>query len=59
VRGMEKDAAVFLPPQLVARVDAVANAETRSRANTVKWLLDRSLRQREAAEVAAEPVEAS
>jgi hypothetical protein len=56
---MEKDAAVFLPPQLVARVDAVANAETRSRANTVKWLLDRSLRQREAAEVAAEPVEAS
>jgi hypothetical protein len=36
---MEKDIAIFFPPELIAKVDGVAHAEMRSRANTAKWLM--------------------
>jgi hypothetical protein len=51
--GMErsKDSAVYLPAPLVAKIDAVASAELRSRANTTRWLLSQALEQREPVEV--------
>jgi metal-responsive CopG/Arc/MetJ family transcriptional regulator len=47
---MDSPVAVHLPPELVRQVDAVARDELRSRANTVKWLLNDALSRREPVE---------
>ena len=44
---MDDVVAVHLPRPLIERVDAVATDELRSRANTVRWLVDEALRRRE------------
>jgi metal-responsive CopG/Arc/MetJ family transcriptional regulator len=44
--GMD-NVAVHLPRQLVEQVDALAADELRSRANTVRWLVDEALRRHE------------
>jgi metal-responsive CopG/Arc/MetJ family transcriptional regulator len=49
---MEKEhIAVYLPTPLVARIDTVASDELRSRANTVRWLVEQALQRREPVEV--------
>jgi hypothetical protein len=45
--GMADAIAVHLPRPLVERVDAVASDELRSRANTIRWLVDEALRRHE------------
>ena len=50
MRGMEKEhIAIYLPAELVAKVDTVAHDEMRSRTNAARWLLSRALRDREPA----------
>jgi hypothetical protein len=44
---MDDAVAVHLPRPLVERVDVVAADELRSRANTVRWLVDEALRRHE------------
>jgi metal-responsive CopG/Arc/MetJ family transcriptional regulator len=52
------DVLVRLPRELAERVDAVARDELRSRTNTVQWLVEQGLRDREPVGP-AEPREAS
>jgi hypothetical protein len=49
---------IYVPTPLVAKIDAIAHDEMRSRTNATAWLLSQALRSREPVEV-AEPAEAS
>ena len=59
VRSMDKQhIPIYVPTPLVAKIDAIAHDEMRSRTNATAWLLSQALRSREPVEV-AEPAEAS